>query len=536
MSELAFGTAGVRAVMGPGGDRMNVDTVKRISQGFADKLKGDAGPAGGLSIAIAYDNRRDSDLFAFESACVFAANGIAAHLFKELSATPLLSFAVRRLGCTAGVVITASHNNRDYNGYKIYDGTGCQCLTEDASKVAARIAETKAQDVKTASGDYKGGLSERMAAADAADPLFNLIPDAVEDEFIDAVAKCSLTPGACDGLRLVYTPLNGTGNRPVTEILRRIGVKDMTIVAEQEKPDSDFTTCPEPNPEKEAALKLGLDLCAKMEAEGRPVDVLLATDPDCDRVGVALRTDGSFMRLNGNQIGILLFDYIIESKKKSGAMPGNPLAVTTIVSTPLIDVIAKANGAEVKRVLTGFKYIGEIMNGLEASGKESRFLLGFEESCGYLTGVHVRDKDGVNAAMLIAEMAGLYKSQGKTLADRLTEIYEEYGYFLESLEELVRPGESGMKEIAGVMNKFRDPAIMSSFVTEVSSFKDYARGIEGLPGAEVLSFTFAGGSSAILRPSGTEPKLKIYFASAGKTRSDAEAAMKRMKEEVMALI
>ena len=535
--QLKFGTAGVRALMGEGPDKMNVDTVRRISQGYADRLleaaaeKGD----GGVRMAIAYDNRRDSDLFAFESACVFVANGIETHLFGRLSATPLLSWAVRKLGCTAGVVVTASHNNRDYSGYKIYDETGCQCLTEEASRVAARIAETKATDVRTmaAAVEAAGSLTDRVKKAAETHDLFHRIPDSMEAEFVETVMACCLSPGAASDLRLVYTPLNGTGNISVRDALARLCVGEVVVVSEQEGPDPDFTTCPEPNPEKEDALRLGLALCEKMDREGKPVDILLATDPDCDRVGVAVHTEEGYVRLSGNQIGVLLFDYLIERKKEIGTIPNNPLMVTTIVSTPLTGVMAEANGMEVNRVLTGFKYIGEIMNNLEAKGEENRFLLGFEESCGYLTGLHARDKDGVNAALLIAEMAGLCKKQGKTLTDRLDEISKRYGYYLESLSEFTKPGAEGMKEIADAMEKFRDPKIQERFSTEVTDYKDYSHGLGGLPPADVVSFTFAGGGNAILRPSGTEPKLKVYFASAGQTRGEAEAAMARMKKDIL---
>jgi phosphoglucomutase len=278
---------------------------------------------------------------------------------------------------------------------------------------------------------------------------------------------------------------------------------------------------------------MGLDLCKKLDAEGKPVDILLATDPDCDRVGVAVHTKEGYERLSGNQIGVLLFDYLIERKKESGDLPENPLMVTTIVSTPLTGVMAEANGIEVNRVLTGFKYIGEIINKLEAKGEEHRFLMGFEESCGYLTGLHARDKDGVNAAMLIAEMAGLYKKQGKTLTDRLEEIYSRYGCYLESLAEFTKPGASGMQEIAAAMEKFRNPRIKDGFAAEVTDYKDYSKGLGDLPPADVVAFIFAGGNSAILRPSGTEPKLKVYFASAGSTLAEAEQAMAQVKKDIL---
>ncbi|MDR2156688.1 MAG: phospho-sugar mutase [Clostridiales Family XIII bacterium] len=536
--ELAFGTAGMRGVMGAGTNRMNVLTVRRASQGFADALwERDGGRAGAsaVKIAIAYDNRRNSDLFAFEAACVFVANGIETHLFGRLSSTPLLSYAVRRLGCAAGVVVTASHNPKQYNGYKIYDSSGCQCLTEDAERVAGKIAATDIKTgIKTAADRYAGTLSERVKAAARAEDLLHVIDESMEETYVGAVMELSLNPGAAADLSVVYSPLNGTGNIPVRSMFAKAGVGSAETVEEQAWPDPEFSTCPEPNPEKEEALRPGLELCRAKQAAGEPPDILIATDPDCDRVGAAVLSNGAYVQLTGNQIGVLLLDYIITERRKRGDMPELPVMVTTIVSTPLASAIAAENGVEARKVLTGFKYIGETINNLEAADGENRFLLGFEESCGYLSGVHVRDKDAVNAALLICEMAGLYKRRGKTLADRLGELDERYGYFMEELVEFAKPGQKGMAEIRSIMDRARQVEIRSAFSSELSSHNDYER--MWTPKADVVEFVFAAGSRAILRPSGTEPKLKIYLSSRGNTREAAEEALRRLKEEVLAAV
>ncbi|MDR1027787.1 MAG: phospho-sugar mutase [Clostridiales Family XIII bacterium] len=537
--DLEFGTAGMRGVMGAGANRMNVVTVRRASQGFADVIRdaadARAGKAAGEAaskVAIAYDNRRNSCLFAFEAACVFAANGIETYLFDRLSSTPLLSFAVRRLGCAAGVVITASHTPKQYNGYKIYDATGCQCLTEDATRVAARIAATDPEtDVKTAADRYKGTLPERLAAALSSEKLLHLVPADVERAYLDAVLGLSLNPGAARDLSVVYTPLNGTGNLPVWETLARAGVGAVETVEEQTLPDPEFTTCPEPNPEKESALELGLALCRKRRAQGDPPDILIATDPDCDRVGVAVLSGGDYVRLSGNRIGVLLLDYIATERARKGEMPDRPVMVTTIVSTPLASVIAAEHGIEARKVLTGFKYIGETINALAAKGEQDRFLFGFEESCGYLSGAHVRDKDGVNAALLICEMAGLYKQRGKTLVDRLSEIGEHSGYFEETLVEFVKPGQKGMEEIRAIMAKARDPKTKDAFDAEVVRCNDYEQ--MWTPKADVVEYAFADGGRAILRPSGTEPKLKIYLTGKGDTPEAARRSMEGLREELL---
>jgi phosphoglucomutase len=587
--DLEFGTAGMRGIMGAGRNRMNVLTVRRASQGFASVLLDEPREwlASAPSIVIAYDNRRDSDLFAYEAACVFVANGIKTWLFPRLSATPLLSYAVRRLGADAGVVVTASHNGRKYNGYKIYDRTGCQCRTEAAGRVAARIADTALEDgIKSVAGSYAGSLAERVAAA-AQEPLLEIISDALEEEYVERVLDFRTAAEGLDKLGIVYTPLNGAGSVPVKRLLTRLGVNNVAVVPEQDYPDPEFTSCPEPNPEKPDAFRLGLELARKKQAEGKAPDLLLGTDPDCDRVGVSVFDGDVYVQLNGNQTGVLMLDYLIEKRRmrdwqREGAADcglqeaegatGRPLTesvmVTTIVSTPLASVIAEANGLRTVKVLTGFKYIGELMNELEAAGEEDRFLLGFEESCGYLSGTHARDKDAVNAVMIICEMAAEYKRRGATLLTRLNEVEEKHGYFAERLAEFARPGEQGMSEIAAAMAKVRKygaaqvdtiavagvdgerPAgtrgnSQKSAAAEAEEKRpalrlmrmtDYAPGVNGLPPAEVVQYDTEGGGRVIFRPSGTEPKLKVYISARGETREAAELEAELLFETFERLI
>jgi phosphoglucomutase len=534
---MEFGTAGMRGIMGAGLNRINLHTVRRATQGYADYLKEVAAAekfCGIIRVAIAYDNRKDSDLFAFETACVLAANNIEAHLFNTLSATPLLSYAVRKLDCRGGVVITASHNSKDYNGYKIYDENGCQCLDAAAARVAELIEGVDIWGgVFTVAGSYEGDLPTRMIEAAEKNDLIRLISTKLEEEFVtEILGSCSLGNEGMDKLNVVYTPLNGTGMVPVREILTRAGVGELDYPEAQMKPDPEFPTCPEPNPEKADALKLGLELCRKKTAEGNPPDILLATDPDCDRVGVAVYdlSASDYKQITGNQVGVLLLDYIIERKKGKGTMPCDPIMVTTIVSTPLAIALAEANGVEAVKVLTGFKYIGNLINGLEKNCAEGRFIFGFEESCGYLSGTHARDKDAVNASLLICEMAALYKTQGKTLLTRLDEIGAKYGYYKEALAEYVRPGERGMAEIASMMAAARSENMRANLELPLKEYKDYAEDAER--NANVVEFDFEDGSRTILRPSGTEPKLKVYFAGIGKTPEEAEGSVERLKSSI----
>ncbi|MDR3305163.1 MAG: phospho-sugar mutase, partial [Clostridiales Family XIII bacterium] len=525
---------------------------RKISQGFAERINEEKAETGGgtPSVAIAYDNRRDSDLFAFEAACVFAANGIRVELFDTLSATPLLSFAVRELHTDAGVVVTASHNNKAYNGYKIYDRHGCQCMPGDARKVADKIDRVDMwTGVKTVAGKYTKGrtAAERTALAAEEEPLISLIGEAVTRQYTDHVRAESKTAGACRDIRVVYTPLNGTGNLLVRRILTDAEIGDLIIVPEQENPDPDFTTCPEPNPEKPGALNLGLALCEKRKAAGAAPDLLLGTDPDADRLGAAVFHDGGYVRLSGNQVGILLLDYVVACRERDGTMPDRPVFVTTIVSTPLTGEMAKRRGIETRKVLTGFKNIGDQMNALEAVGEESRYIFGFEESCGYNSGVYARDKDAQDAALLLCEAAGVQKSRGKTLLDRMDELYAEYGFYIDGLDEFVRPGEKGMREIAAIMGQLREPKTMDAFSAVVVATTDFESGVHtsyklggrvekspvaGIPSSNVIEFDLADGCKVLARPSGTEPKLKIYYTGVGKTEADARKAIERMRAEV----
>ena len=547
---MEFGTAGMRGVMGAGSNRINIHTIRKISQGYADYLneitEGSGRPA---KVAIAYDNRRHSDLFSFEAACVFIANGIETHLFGRLSATPLLSYAARELGTDGGVVVTASHNNKAYNGYKIYDSHGSQCMPDDADRVAALVdkvdmwngIKTVAETYAAADGDETAcegatpGALGRMKRAAAAEPLLTIISGDMEKAYIERVFKESKTPGALRDIKAVYTPLNGAGRVPVQEILGMAGIGELILVKEQEFPDPDFTTAPEPNPEKEAALRLGLKLCEELKEEGGAPDILIGTDPDADRLGAAILHKGEYVRLTGNQAGVLMLDYIIGCLEEAGTMPDRPVFITTIVSTPITGEMAAKHGADTLKVLTGFKNIGHQMNMLEAKGEIDRYIFGFEESCGYCSGNYCRDKDAQNAALLLLEAAGVQKQRGRTLLDRVAELYEEYGFYLDGLDELIRPGEKGMHEIAAIMAKLRLPEARGCFSSEVTGYKDYLD-IGPPMTSDVVEFELADGCRILARPSGTEPKLKIYYTGVGPSEATAEAAIARMKAEIAGYI
>jgi phosphoglucomutase len=528
--DLEFGTAGLRGVLGAGSNRMNPIIVRRATQGYAEHILAKPATGGKATprVAIAFDNRRNSDLFAFETACVFVANGIETYLYDRLSSTPMLSWTVRELGCDGGVVVTASHNPKQYNGYKIYDSHGCQCLDADAKDVSDRISAISIADgARTVADRYVGSLSERVATAVSAEALLHIVPDGFESAYVDKVrAATSLRQGTASDLSVVYTPLNGTGSVPVRKVLADIGVGKVETVPEQRDPDPDFTTCPEPNPEKENALKLGLELCRGRKDEGAPPDLLIGTDPDCDRVGCAVYDGSDYVRLTGNQVGVLLFDYIAETRAERGVMPERPVMVTTIVSTPLTLAIAGRFGVEAVKTLTGFKYIGDRVNWLESDGGEARFIFGFEESCGYCAHTLARDKDGVGTSMLLCEMAGYYKSAGKTLLDRLAELYGFYGYYIDSVDEFVRPGKTGMDEIQEAMAKAR--AVAPGSVDGVIRVTDYLPG-ETLPSSNVMQYDMANGGRIMLRPSGTEPKLKVYYSARGETADAAAEALESLK-------
>ena len=559
---MEFGTAGMRGVMGAGPNRINIHTIRKITQGYADYLNEITADKDRLpKVAIAFDNRLHSDLFALEAAFVFVANGIETHLFGRLSATPLLSYTAIELKTDGGVVLTASHNNKSYNGYKIYDSHGCQCMPEDAGRVADLIDEVDMWNgVKTVSdkyvpeeGDetaYEGattGVLGRMNRAAEGESLLTIIPGDMELSYIDRVLEESFTHDALKELKVVFTPLNGTGSVPVKTMLSKAGIGKLSVVKEQEYPDPNFTTAPEPNPEKLEALHLGLELCNKLKDEGDAPDILIGTDPDADRLGAAILHEGNYVRLTGNQVGVLILDYVISCREALGKMPERPVFITTIVSTPITGKMAEKHNIETRLVLTGFKNIGDQANKLEAKGELFRYIFGFEESCGYCSGTYCRDKDAQNASLMLLEAAGVLKKEGKTLLDRMEELYEEYGYYLDGLDELVRPGEKGMHEIAEIMAKLRKENVLHAFSSEVVAFTDYQKQLRtefpsveipvtDVPVSDVVQFDLANGCRILARPSGTEPKLKIYYTGVGATEEEAEQAMSRMKKEITEVI
>lgn len=496
--DLEFGTGGLRGVIGAGTYRMNEHTVARATQGYSNYLNK---AAKNPSVSIAYDSRNKSDIFAKTAASVFAANGILVNIYKELMPTPSLSYAVRALNCDGGIVVTASHNPAKYNGYKVYGADGCQITLEVADAILAEIEAVDVfDDVRIM--DFEAGLSEGK---------IKYIEDDVITGFIDAVSERALNPKEIDkNVSIVYTPLNGTGRYCVTRCLKENGYTQITIPKEQEMPDGNFTTCPYPNPEIREALEVGLKKAKEVGS-----DLLLATDPDCDRVGVAVKEGDDYQLISGNQMGILLFDYICKTYKANGTMPENPVVVTTIVSTKMIDKIAADYGVEVRRVLTGFKFIGEQIGFLEADGEVDRYIFGFEESYGYLSGGHVRDKDGVNASLLICEMFAHYKALGISLVQMLNQLYEKYGYFKEALQSITFEGASGAKKMADLMESLRTNAPKEVAGYKVIDVKDYKAGIGNLPKSNVLEFNMEDDINVLVRPSGTEPKIKMYYLVKG---------------------
>ena len=496
--DLEFGTGVLRGVIGAGTYRMNEHTVARATQGYSNYLNK---AAKNPSVSIAYDSRNKSDIFAKTAASVFAANGILVNIYKELMPTPSLSYAVRALNCDGGIVVTASHNPAKYNGYKVYGADGCQITLEVADAILVEIEAVDVfDDVKIM--DFEAGLSEGK---------IKYIEDDVITGFIDAVSERALNPKEIDkNVSIVYTPLNGTGRYCVTRCLKENGYTQITIPKEQEMPDGNFTTCPYPNPEIREALEVGLKKAKEVGS-----DLLLATDPDCDRVGVAVKEGDDYQLISGNQMGILLFDYICKTYKANGTMPENPVVVTTIVSTKMIDKIAADYGVEVRRVLTGFKFIGEQIGFLEADGEVDRYIFGFEESYGYLSGGHVRDKDGVNASLLICEMFAHYKALGISLVQMLNQLYEKYGYFKEALQSITFEGASGAKKMADLMESLRTNAPKEVAGYKVIDVKDYKAGIGNLPKSNVLEFNMEDDINVLVRPSGTEPKIKMYYLVKG---------------------
>ena len=527
--DLAFGTAGLRGVIGAGTNRMNIYTVRRATQGLAEMLKGQNPDP---SVAVSYDSRIKSGLFARETARVLAANGVKVWLYPELMPVPALSFATRELHCDAGVMVTASHNPAKYNGYKVYGSDGCQLTEKHADAVLAIINGLDLfDDVKTT--DFDAALKNGMIRYIGAD---------VVDKFIAAVLSQQVNPGVCAkaGLKLVYSPLNGSGNKPVRRVLSEIGAADVTVVPEQEHPDGNFPTCPFPNPEIKEALAKGLELSQKCGA-----DLLLATDPDCDRVGIAVKDGADYRLLTGNQVGALLFDYICQNRTADGTMPENPIAVTTIVSTKLTNAIGKAYGVKVINVLTGFKYIGEQIAIVEAEGHPERFIFGFEESYGYLAGTHVRDKDAVVGSMLIVEMASWYKQKGMSLVDALDALYEKYGLYCESVANFQFEGAQGMKIMDGMRKKLRADKVSKIAGRPVVDTIDYLESTETtaegvrpveLPKSNVLEYLLDNGCTAIVRPSGTEPKIKLYLSVVGKDMAEIDARAREIGDDVKKLL
>ncbi len=530
--ELEFGTGGLRGVIGAGTNRMNIYTVRRATQGFADYInEAFENP----SVAVSYDSRIKSDVFAKATAGVFAANGIKVYIYTELMPTPALSFAVRELGCQAGVMITASHNPSKYNGYKAYGEDGCQLNLESAEKVIKKInALDIFKDVKYM--EFEEGLKEGKISY-------------IEQNTIDEYYKNVLAQGintnlvADSGLKIVYTPLNGTGNKPVRTILDKIGVKNVTVVPEQENPDGNFTTCPYPNPEIREALDLGLKLCNEVKP-----DLLLATDPDCDRVGIAVPDEnGEYVLISGNEVGALLLEYICSERTRLGTMPDKPVAVKTIVTTDIVRKIAEKYNVELIDVLTGFKFIGEQIAILEKNNEENRYVFGFEESYGYLAGTYVRDKDAVIASMLICEMAAFYRTKGISLLQARENMYKAYGVYVHSQQSFTFEGAVGMEKMNSIMSQLRENHPSSIGGLNLTAFEDYLSSeatnvVTGetktinLPKSNVLAFRLENNASVIIRPSGTEPKIKAYYTTTGVDHNEAAELETKLKEDFTNII
>lgn len=516
--DLAFGTAGLRGTIGAGTNRMNIYTVGRATQGFADYLvKNFEHP----TVAIARDSRNKGELFVRTTAAILAANGVASYVYPKISPVPTLSWAVRYLGCSGGICMTASHNPAAYNGYKVYGADGCQITSEAAAAISAAMEATDPfADVKTM--DFDEALEQG---------LVTWIDDEVLDAYYSAVLERSVNnltdeQIAAAPLKLVYTPLNGTGLIPVTEVLRRAGIADVTVVPEQRDPNGDFPTCPYPNPEIREAMQKGIDLCEQVHP-----DLLLATDPDADRVGVACADGEDYTLLSGNEMGVLLLDYICKMRAERGEDLSSKVAVTTIVSSSMVDALAREYGFELRRCLTGFKYIGDIITGLSDAGEVDRYIFGFEESYGYLAGDHVRDKDAVSTSLLICQMAQYYKLRGKNLVQAMRELYEKHGFYHNRTISLSYPGAEGAAKMAGIMASLRAEAPSQIAGMKVEATLDYATRVHGLPAADVIEFDLEGGNKAIVRPSGTEPKIKLYIFAIGSDAQAADALLDAIEED-----
>lgn len=529
---LEFGTAGLRGVIGAGTNRMNYYTVCQATQGLSDFLNAHFENP---SIAIGYDSRIKSDYFSKEAAKVLAANGIKVYLFKELQPTPCLSFAIRYFKTSSGIILTASHNPAKYNGYKCYNANGYQMTDEEANETYEYIKKV----------DYFTGIKSMDFDEAVENGLIEYMGDEVIDAFLDEVIKQCVNPDITKsaGLKVIYTPLNGTGNKPVRKILDRIGVKEVYVVPEQEMPDGNFPTCPFPNPEIKQAFE-----CALKMAEDIQPDLLLATDPDCDRVGIAVKdSTGDYKLMSGNEVGAMMLNYLLSQKKEKGLLSENSIAVKSFVSTDLAEVIAKKYNCTLKNLLTGFKYIGELITQLEAQGRADDFVMGFEESYGYLAGTHARDKDAVVASMLICEMAAYYKTKGKSLAEVMDSIYDEFGYYFNTVSSYTFEGASGMEKMAAIMDGLRADVPKSFGGMEVTVIDDYKTSIStniadsgtktiDLPKSNVLAYTLTDGNKIIVRPSGTEPKIKAYITAIGKTKAEAQAIADKLLADADALM
>lgn len=521
--ELEFGTGGLRGVMGAGTNRMNRYVIGKATQGFAEYLL-KQGPS--PSVVIAHDSRRNSDVFSLEAACVLAANGIKTYLFRSLRPTPQLSFAVRHLGAAGGIVITASHNPPEYNGYKVYAADGCQLVPHQAEQVIESIRGVASFDAV-----------RRISQAEAEERgLLVWLGEDADQAYIDAVTAQTVQPellrkGAGQALKVVYTPLHGAGNIPVRRVLEQAGFSSVHVVAEQEQPNCAFPTVKSPNPEEHEAFTLAIQVADRIGA-----DIIIGTDPDCDRMGAVVKNDeGKYVVLTGNQSGAIMVHYLLSNLKDQGKLPANGAVIKTIVTSEMGADIAASYGCEVINTLTGFKYIGEQITKFEKTGSH-QFLFGYEESYGYLTGTYARDKDAVVASLLICEAAAYYKSQGKTLYDVLLELYRKYGTYREKLESRTLKGKDGLEKIAAIMSDWRNNPPAEVAGVKVERMLDYEGGLDGLPRENVLKFLLADGSWFCLRPSGTEPKIKVYFAVRGGDLERANAALSRLVEAVMARV
>lgn len=519
--ELEFGTGGLRGVMGAGTNRLNKYTVGKAAQGLAQWT---LGKSANPSVVIAYDSRNNSPQFALDAALVLAGNGVTAYVFPSLRPTPQLSFAVRSLGATSGIVITASHNPPEYNGFKAYGPDGCQLVPEDAEQVIGAIQQV-------ASFDEVRRIGREEAEAKG---LLRWLGEEEDRNYVDTVVSNSLNSellknsGLGDSFQVVFTPLHGSGNVPVREVLKGAGFNQVHVVPEQEQPDGYFSTVKSPNPEEREAFTLAIGLAQKVGA-----DIIIGTDPDCDRMGAVVRNnEGEYVVLSGNQSGAIMVHYLLSTLKERGQLPDNGVVIKTIVTSEMGADIARHYGAEVVNTLTGFKYIGEKMTQYEQSG-ERTFLFGYEESYGYLAGTYARDKDAVIASLLICEAAAYYKSKGKTLYDVLQELYVQFGTYMEGLESRTLKGLDGVQKIAAIMEDWRGNPPTEVAGVKVAAMLDYMTGLDGLPAENVLKFMLSDGSWFCLRPSGTEPKIKVYFAVRGTSQDEAAAAVKHLTQAVM---